>query len=280
MIKKICIASVVTKNCLKEFLLTKFSCEQFNDCKWYICCDEYSYNFLCKYKNIELFSFNIDDNFSNHNSNNNLERNTFLNIILNKFKAIEECLKKEKSVLFLDSDMLFTSKIDKNLFNLLENNYVDFITSPHYTSNSMIEDQYGYYNVGMFALNNVENITNWKNLTKEHEKLNLYYEQKPFELIMKNFVSISLPINYNIGWWRFNQEKTKDRLKQINLIEDEICFGKLKAINFHFHVFKEPNGYNPGKFLVDLVFDLLKQSNNSKYREIIQYHEFLSKESI
>lgn len=278
--KKIAIASVVTKSCLKEFLLTKYSCEQFNNCQWYICCDEFSFKQLSFYKNVKLFVFTANDKISNHNSNNIAERQAFLDIILNKFKAIEECLKEEKTVLFLDSDMLFSNKLDDKLFDLLENKSIDFIVSPHYTNNLIIENQYGYYNVGMFALNNPENILSWKTLTKDHEKLNLYYEQKPFELIMKNFLSLSLPINYNVGWWRFNQESTKDRLKQIYLLEDEIYFGKLKAVNFHFHIFKEPNGYNAGKFLVDLVLNLFRKSDNIKYKEIIKYYEYLSKETI
>jgi hypothetical protein len=278
--KKLNIASVVTKNCLKEFLLTKFSCEQFNDCNWYIFCDEISYSTLNTFKNINLNVFNVDDEKSNHNSLNKTEKESFLEIILNKFKVIEECLKKEKSVLFLDSDMLFCNTIDENILTLLENRNVDFLVSPHYTNNLSIEEQYGFYNVGMFGLNDIQNINEWKYLTVNHQKLNLYYEQKPFELIIKNYLSLSLPINYNIGWWRFNQQTTKDRIRHLNLNNDEIYFGKLKAINFHFHVFKEPNGYNPGKFLVNHVFSLLKNSNNKKYYDIIKYYEQLSKEPI
>jgi hypothetical protein len=213
------ISSVVTKNCLKEFLLTKYSCEQFNDCKWYIYCDKYSYDILKKYDNVILNTFEIDDNFSNHNSNNKLEKETFLNIILNKFNSIETCLSKENISLFLDSDMLFTGKIEDKYFKLLENNQIDFIVSPHYTNNLLIENQYGLYNVGMFAVNDKQKIETWKHLTKDHEKLNLYYEQKPFELIMKNYFSLSLPINYNIGWWRFNQDSTKNRINQLNIVD-------------------------------------------------------------
>lgn len=274
------LASVVTKSCLKEFLLTKYSCEQFNNCKWYISCDEFSFKQLSIFNNIKLFMFETNDGISNHNSTIAQERQEFLKIILNKFICIEEALKKEKFVLFIDSDMLFVNKIETDIFQLLADKKIDFIVSPHYTNNLLIENQYGFYNVGMFAVNNPDNIQVWKQLTKDHEKLKLYYEQKPFELIMKNYLSLSLPINYNIGWWRFNQESTKDRLKQFNLLNDEIYFGKLKAVNFHFHIFKEPNGYNPGKFLVDLIKNFLTNSNKKEYKEILKYHEFLSKEPI
>ena len=189
------LASVVTKSCLKEFLLTKYSCEQFNNCKWYISCDEFSFKQLSIFNNIKLFMFETNDRISNHNSTIAQERQEFLKIILNKFVCIEEVLKKEKFVLFIDSDMLFVNKIETDIFQLLADKKIDFIVSPHYTNNLLIENQYGFYNVGMFAVNNLDNIQVWKQLTKDHEKLKLYYEQKPFELIMKNYLMECYLIN-------------------------------------------------------------------------------------
>lgn len=273
------LASVVTKNCLKEYLLTKYSCEQFNDCVWYLCCDEFSYNFLKNYDNTNIIKTAQSDNIADHNSQNKEQKQAFLQIILNKFLAIEEGLKYHNSVLFLDSDMLFVNKIDENIFQLLENKNIDFIVSPHYTNNLLVEEQFGFYNVGMFGVNNNKNLIEWKRLTENHEKLNLYFEQKPFELVMKNYFSLSLPINYNIGWWRFNQQKTKDRINQLKLYNEEIYFGSLKAVNFHFHVFKKPNGYDPSQDLVNTVFKKIQDSKKEEYVNIINYYEQLSKES-
>jgi hypothetical protein len=270
------VASVVTKSCLKEFLLTKYSCELFNDCRWYVSCDQYCVHKLNKYDNITLLEFDIDDTISDHNSATPEDQEAFLSIILNKFKALKKALKENEYCLFLDSDMLFVNKVDTNIIELIKEGRVDFVASPHYTSDPLVEHKHGVYNVGMFAVNDDSKLDEWINLTKNHKKLNLYYEQKPFELILKNFLFLTLPINYNIGWWRFNNELTQSRLKFINEKDGHICFGRLPAVNFHFHVFKEPGGYNPGGFLVEKIFNLMKGSDNEKYHKILEYYEHLS----
>jgi hypothetical protein len=245
--EKIIIASVVTKNCLEEFLLTKFSCELFNKCSWYVSCDKHCSPRLKQFDNIDIFEFDIDDTKSDHNSTAKENRESFLN---------------------------------GNIISLIKERKVDFIATPHFTNDPMVEFKHGLYNVGMFAVNDVEKISSWIELTKNHENLNLYYEQKPFELILKNFLVLNLPINHNIGWWRFNNATTQERINFINLINDEIHFGSLKAINFHFHIFKDVGGYNPGRFLVDKVFGLLRASKNENYKKILDYHEQLSKTSL
>ena len=274
------LCSVVTKNCLNEFLLTKYSCEKFNDCNWYVSCDTHSAEHLKQFKNIKIFTFEVDDSISDHNSTSPSHREQFLKIILNKFKVLEECLLVEKHALFLDSDMLFLNKIDTDIIKLLESGSVDFVVSPHYSRDPSNEDKHGHYNVGMFGLANSENLREWKYLTENCERFGLYYEQKPFELILSNFKTLNLPINYNIGWWRFNNNRTRDRIDKINLKESELKFGNLPAVNFHFHVFKSPNGYNPGGFLVDRVFKLLKNSNKKEYVDIVKHYETLSKKAI
>jgi len=274
------LCSVVTKNCLNEFLLTKFSCEKFNECKWYISCDQVSAETLSNFANVEIFVFKVNDEISDHNSSIPSRRAQFLNIILNKFKTLERCLEKERHAIFLDSDMLFVGSIDLKSVNLLNDKEIDFIVSPHYSRDPMNEDKHGFYNVGMFGLHDPENLKQWKYLTENCDKLGLYYEQKPFELILSNFKSLNLPINNNIGWWRFNNARTSNRINQLKLENEKIMFGQLPATNFHFHVFKAPNGYNPGSFLVERVFGLLSESDLPEYKEILEYYETLSKEVI
>jgi len=273
------VTSVVTKTCLKEFLLLKYSCELFNTCIWYVSCDSYSDGHLREYDNITTLPFDIEDAQSDHNSANPHGREQFLKIILNKFLAIERALAENSYCVFLDSDMLFLNAVDSTIINLMKNPEIDFVVSPHYSRNPENEDRYGFYNVGMFALGNVEHLQQWKYLTENCEKFNLYYEQKPFELILSNFKTLNLPINYNIGWWRFNNERTQARINQLTLVDDEVKFGTLPAVNFHFHVFKEPAGYNPGKFLVNKVMGLLKDSNKPEYQQLLSYHGQLSEAS-
>ena len=273
------VASVVTQNCLKEFLLTKYSCELFNTCKWYVSCDKDVKDHLHQYDNVKTLVFETEDTVSDHNSQDPQSRKQFLHIILNKFVALEKALEENNYCIFLDSDMLFLNTVDSALIEILNNKTIDFLVSPHYSRDPLNEDKHGFYNVGMFGLKDPANLTQWKYLTENCEKFNLYYEQKPFELILSNFYTLNLPINYNIGWWRFNNQRTRDRLNQLNLVDDEIMFGKLSVINFHFHVFKAPGGFNPGQFLVDKVMTLLKSSEKEEYKQILEYHGQLSEAS-
>ncbi len=274
------LCSVVTKNCLTEFLLTKFSCEKFNNCNWHVSCDQVSADYLSRYQNIKTYTFEVNDEISDHNSTLPAHRAQFLNIIMNKFAVLEKCLEVNSHAFFIDSDMLFVGPLDHQAVNLLDEKRIDFVVSPHYSRDPMNEDKHGFYNVGMFALHDSENLKQWKYLTENCEKLGLYYEQKPFELVLSNFSALNLPINHNVGWWRFNNPRTNKRIKQLKLENDRIFFGSLPVVNFHFHVFKEPGGYNPGSFLVKKVLEMLEDSNLPAYKEILQYYETLSKEAI
>ena len=82
MTNKLIIASVVTKNCLKEFLLTKYSCELFNKCNWYVSCDSQSAKELQKFENVKILQFDLEDGASDHNSTDKESRDRFLKIIL------------------------------------------------------------------------------------------------------------------------------------------------------------------------------------------------------
>jgi hypothetical protein len=223
-----------------------------------------------------------DDSQSDHNSGQAKQRQAFLNIILKKFDAIEHGLEDgDGPVFFMDSDMLFVNPLEDRFHDLLNNPSVDFMISPHHTGQlAQIENKYGFYNVGFFSVRHKESLKTWKDLTINHEKLGLYYEQKPFELILKNYMTVNLPMNYNIGWWRFNSPQTKARLKQLYDGNKTIMFGESHAVNFHFHVYKEPNGFNPGRFLVDKVFNFLKESENKKHKELLKFHEALSKTTV
>ena len=275
MTNKLIIASVVTKNCLKEFLLTKYSCELFNKCNWYVSCDSQSAKELQKFENVKILQFDLEDGASDHNSTDKESRARFLKIILNKFTALETALQENDYCLFLDSDMLFVNQINQNIADFFKTG-VDYIVSPHYSRDPINEDKHGFYNVGMFALQNADHMKQWRYLTENCEKFNLYYEQKPFELILSNFNTLNLPINYNIGWWRFNNPRTQNRINQLALVDDKIMFGNLPAVNFHFHTFKAPGGFNPGQFLVDKVMGLLDDSKCEKHQQILEYYGFLS----
>ena len=87
--------------------------------------------------------------------------------------------------------------------------------------------------------------------------------------MQRNFVSVNLPINYNIGWWRFNRPTTEARLQLLNVVDDKVMFGNRPAINFHVHTLREIDYQNFGQFLVDKICELLQQTTNESNRHIL-----------
>ena len=108
-----------------------------------------------------------------------------------------------------------------------------------------------------------------------YKKYNFYFEQQPLEFVQRNFVSVNFPINYNIGWWRFNTPQTQSRLNSLRLKDDKIYFGNRPAVNFHVHTVRELEYENFGQFLVDKVMDMFKSSQNKEYKLINKKYEEL-----
>jgi len=261
------VASVVTEKTIIEFLLLKESLEQYHSCKWFISCDKATYDALNTYNNI-TFLIKIKTDDADHNIGNEIQKDNWMNIMMTKFDAVEMAIKQEGHVLFLDSDMIFVNPIEEKILSLFLNKDIDACICPHMTNDPFNEAKHGYYNAGMFHVKNLNLIEEWRNLSKNYKTLNFYFEQQPLEYVQRNFVCLNLPINYNIGWWRFNNEKTQKRLDSLVVVDDKINFGKLPAVNFHFHIARELAYQNFGKFLLDKVEQLFNLANNEKYKHI------------
>jgi len=74
-----------------------------------------------------------------------------------------------------------------------------------------------------------------------HKQLGLYYEQKPLELTTQLYTTITLPINYNVGWWKFLGPNAQIRWDSIKLAGPDLTMLNNPLINFHFHYFRDNN---------------------------------------
>ena len=101
----------------------------------------------------------------------------------------------------------------------------------------------------------------------------MYYEQQPLQFSSYNFLTANLPINYNIGWWIFNEPNTHHRMNFLSIKDNSIYFYGLPAICFHVHALKKLDYTNYGKFLVDKILELIKQCNNKHYDSIANFIE-------
>jgi hypothetical protein len=262
------VASVVTEKTLTEFNLLKLSLEQYHDCEWFISCDQIAYNSLINLKNLNCLKL-IETDDCDHNVGSSLQKDNFMQVVMTKFDAAKAAHETHGSCLFLDSDMVFVNPFEEEILSLFQNKHIDAVITQHMTNNWQIEAKHGLYNAGMWHVKNLNFINNWIELSKNYKKYNFYFEQQPLEYVQRNYISLNLPINYNIGWWRFNTPQTKQRLEKLIVANDKIYFGNRPAINFHAHTSRKLDSPNYGQFLVDKIKILFDQTNNKNYKKLL-----------
>lgn len=268
------VATIVTEKTLSEFLLMRKSLEQYHDCVWYISCDDYVMEY--DFGDMKRYCFDfIESDDADHNVKDEQKRDRWMKVMMSKFSICKEALKEEEFVLFLDCDMLFVGPIEDRILSLT--NKVDAVVCEHMTNNPGVEAKHGLLNAGMFATNSLEFINSWEALSKDYKKYGFYFEQQPLEFIQRNFVTLHLPINYNLGWWRFNNENTRHRLSQLKVEDNKIYFGNKRVVNFHLHMLRDLETANFGKFLSDRIIELMKESNDESYNKILTEYDALSK---
>jgi hypothetical protein len=262
------VGSVVTEKTICEFELLRQTLSMFHECRWILSCDQASYDRYSTYKNFICLKL-IETDDCDHNIQDNTKKENWMKVMMTKFDVADYSIKNFGNILFLDCDMIFVNPIEESVLKLVENRNIDAFVCQHMTNDWQNEAKHGLFNAGMFFASNISFIKEWKTLSSKYKELNLYFEQQPLEYIQRNFVTLNLPINYNIGWWRFFNSRTIKRLDLLNLVDERIYFGNRPAVNFHVHTLKEISYGNFGQFLVDKIKILLASSNNQNYKKIL-----------
>jgi len=271
---KIPVCSVATQKTLGEFLLLKFSFEQYHEAEWYVSTDESTTEALKDFDNVHTLNLVKTDDCS-HGIDDPVKNRLFLELIMTKFDAMEAAIKDYGVALFLDSDIFFTNPLEQRFINLLFDESIDAILSPHMTNNLALEAQVGHYNVGFWAARNKEYLDLHRSMSWQHKELGLYYEQQPLQFTSYHFMTVNSPIYYNIGWWRFNEKHNRDRLQWLTAKDDVIMLRNNPAICFHAHTLKDLDYENFGNFLVGHIFQMMSNCNNGKYKEFLDFYESL-----
>lgn len=277
-IEKLSCASTVTRRTYAEYMICKISLEQYHNVEWFISCDSYAYKLLSNLNNVHLIqSISVDDTacIQSRNGKNAL----FHDITSHKIDGILAGIDKHGYCIFLDTDLVFTAPLEQRFFSLLTNENIDIIVSPHMTNSPHIESIVGYYNTGFFSISNINLAYKYKEICGKSIEYDLYYDQQPLQFACYDYIIAGLPINYNIGWWRFlsksfNKETQYSKLMNNNdyeslCLEDNTIFYKNKpAIFFHTHMLKKYDTSDSGHFLTNKLFQLMEQSNNTDYHNI------------
>ena len=264
------VASVVTSKTMCEFDLLKLTLEQYHKCSWVISCDAAAYERYNGIKNVLCLKL-IDSDDCDHNIATEAQKDNWMKVMMTKFDAVNRFITLYGRCLFLDSDMIFVNPIEDEILDILTNKNIDACICQHMTNNWPVEAKHGLYNGGMFHVRNKNFMSQWIDLSKNYKKYGFYFEQQPLEYVQRNFNSFNLPINYNIGWWRFNTPTTQSRLNALKVVDDKIYFGNRPAVNFHVHTLREIGYQNFGQFLVDKVCDLMKTTNNENYKKVLDF---------
>jgi len=275
---KISVCSVATTKSLKEFELLKFSFEQYHEADWFVATDDYAAKTLEKYDNVTIINKIKTDDCS-HGVNDPVKNRLFLELIMTKFDALEAAIDKNGYGLFLDSDIFFTNALEDRFLKLLSDSDIDAILSPHMTNNLTLETQVGHYNVGFFAVRNKKYLEQHRDLSWKSKEFGMYYEQQPLQFTSYEYMTVNAPIYYNIGWWRFNEAHSQQRLQFLQVQDDKVYFMGKPAVCFHVHTMKSLDYNNQGKFLVDRVFQLMSTTKNEKYGELFTFVTGLVDES-
>jgi len=268
----ISVASVVTKKSLSEFQLLKMSLEQYHEVEWFLSTDEYANEALNHYENINSQCLIKTDDCS-HGTNDPIKNRLFLELVMTKFDALKAGIRKHGYCLFVDADIFFTNPIDERVLDLIKSEKIDAVLSPHMTNNLGLETQVGHFNVGFFSMRNVDYLHLHEAMSWRHKEFGMYYEQQPLQFSSYEFLTVNLPISYNIGWWRFNEPHTHNRLELLTTDGKKLLFNGRPAVCFHVHALKKLDYTNYGKFLMDKILSLMKQCDNKKYCDLIKFVE-------
>ena len=264
------VCSVATTKSLKEFELLKFSFEQYHsDAYWYVATDDYAAQQLSKYKNVRVLNLVKTDDCS-HGVDDPIKNRLFLELIMTKFDTLETAIKEHGYGLFLDSDIFFTGPLEDRFIKLMLDEDIDAILSPHMTNNLGLETKVGHYNVGFFAVRNVDYLEAHKGMSWKHKELGLYYEQQPLQFTSYEYMTVNSPIYYNLGWWRFNENHNKHRINWLQKQNNVLTFKGHQAVCFHAHTLKKLDYQNVVVNFVNHVFKLMSECENEKYAAFLE----------
>lgn len=286
---KIPTVSSVTKSCIKDFLLMKATLEQNHEAEFYLAVDDHCYDYFHKnFKNINCFKL-IEAEDADHVSPSEKQKEDFIKIIQAKFDVAKIALEKNNFIFWCDVDHIFFNPIEDRILEGLNNEKIDAALTPHHSDGFADEKTVGYYNCGFVLISNFDFLRTWESLFQRHRQLGLYYEQKPLELSTQFYHTLTLPLNYNVGWWKFCGPSAQTRWDSIKLstgfknkgvdsdgnstshpTASSLLFFNKPLVNFHFHYFKNNTHAFDQQALRTVVKDIFR-TRNQKGDNLIFY---------
>lgn len=271
------VSSLTTARTLPEFLLLKFSLEQYHECTWHVATDQASHDYLATFPNVTSLPV-VEKDEGNSGTRDAADNAAWFKMMLAKFDAIEAGISKNGYSLFLDADIFFVGAIEERVLALFNDPKLDAVLSPQMNMRLINELETGFYNGGMFATRNPVFIERIRKLSNLSPKFGWYYEQQPIQFAANHFLTVNIPIQYNIGWWRFYGPKNNWRTKYLVIREQRIHFFDRPAVCFHAHLLKELTHRDPSPKIAREMLALMRRADNPNYRAFLEKVDELSRD--
>lgn len=253
------VSSICTWSRIREFLIAKYSLEQYHTCRWIVATDARSREYLERRWPEEQWLELCAEEGKHHAG----EYEAFLRVVMNKMEVMRRCIAEHGDTLYIDSDLIFIGPFE--LDGLVP---YQVVYSSHYIDRREITDKFGLFNVGMIFCRSRALVDRWEALTRARfDQHGL--EQKPFEVAV---LESSLPRRefgrgYNIGWWRPRNDG--GFWDTVTLEEGCILIAGERVQSFHVHL-----DWSVGRpFEYDFrnrVKDMLLATGDPKHRELHQ----------
>lgn len=263
---------MATKSCLKDFLLMKKTFELYHpDSSIVVGTDRYCHDYINgNFKNVRShFYEEIED--GDHVSSDSCKKQSFKKVISKKFDiALSQDISPDNPILWCDVDHIFVNKIDDEV--LQGGKFYDAALTPHYSDGFANEAEVGFFNCGFALIFNKSFLKVWKKLYDHHEELNLYYEQKPLEAVIRSFNTLNLPINYNFGWWKFMPKAFGGNVSKLRSGPDIVWENK-SIKSFHFHFFKNDSHSYDKTRIKKVLIQLFDARAKNRKEDHVTMHE-------
>jgi len=254
------IAAVCTASRLPEFLITRYSLEQYHACRWVVMSDPACHRYFENEAADNLVSVpNLVEEASH-------PQILSKNVLLLKMKALRACIEAHGAAWHLDSDLVFVHSLPESL---VEPSVLDaevFVTEHH--TRPEVAEKYGRFNGGMLFTRSMDFVDRWQALT-EARGPGVAVDQKALEslVVSGRFRWAAMPTGCNFGWWRF--ENDRRLFHGMSLHDGVIRYRDEPVVNFHFHVDRRIRRPIEGVF-GGLVAIYLSNSTEGRHRSLLQ----------
>jgi hypothetical protein len=204
--------------------------------------------------NLDIIWFLELDTYSKKTRQHMVNQGEWVEFQMKKALIIQEALKNEDDVLFMDTDIIITSPI-RDI-----DNTKDIGVSPAFIRESDMK-KVGYYNGGMLWVKNKEVPHQWI----EYSKKSRYFDQAAIDDLVLKYSYFCFGEHHNIQSWRFllSDESPQELKQKFSFKDGKIYFKQKEITSIHTHFLQTGLHKDFNAFIINLLVQA------QKYKELL-----------